>query len=326
MPEASPARVDALPDEALLEATRRGLLAAAKELPTVWLYDDRGSRLFEEITRLPEYYLTRREASILDAHAAEIAARTEAATLVELGSGTAPNARILLQALDAAGTLERFVPLDVSESTLRRSVRAFAAAHPRIAVHAVVGDFERHLDLLPRGGRRVIAFLGSTIGNLTPERRASLLTSVAALLAAGDAFVLGVDLVKDVERLLRAYDDAEGVTEAFVRNALTAVDRELGGTFEQRRFAYEARWDPERDWMDIGLRALEAHAVSVRALELEVPFAEGEWLRLEISAKFRREQIEREGQQVGLELERWWTDPAGDFAVALLTRPKGRAT
>ena len=318
-------RVDVLRDEAddrasLYDATLRGLRAEVKELPAVWLYDEHGSRLYEEITRLPEYYLPRREAEILRDRAAVIAKRTQARVLVELGAGTAKNSRLLLDAFAAEGTLERFVPLDVSEQILRASAQTIAAAYPRVFVHAIVGDFERHLGALPRDGRRLIAFLGSTIGNLYPEQRARFLGTLASMLAGDEAFLVGLDLVKDATRLEAAYSDSRGVTETFVRNALAGLNRELGARFDQRRFAYEARWDPEHEWMDIGLRALQAHTVSIPRLELDVAFEEGEPLRVEISSKFRREQFEREAARARLRVDSWWTDPAGDFAVALVFR------
>ncbi len=304
---------------ALSEATVRSLRVEPKGLPTVWLYDERGSRLYEEITRLPEYYLPRREREILHARAAAIARRAQAHTLVELGAGNARNTRLLLDALDAAGTLERFVLLDVSAQTLRDSAKAIAAAYPRVSVKAIVGDFERDLRVLPgRGRRRLTAFLGSTIGNLYPEQRARFLTTLAAALARDDALLLGIDLVKDVARLEAAYNDGRGVTEAFVRNALAAVNRELDATFDQRRFRYEARWDPEHEWMDIGFRARQAHVVSIQRLGIDVVFEECEPLRIEISAKFRHEQFELEAVRAGLQVESWWTDRDGDFAVALM--------
>jgi L-histidine N-alpha-methyltransferase len=302
----------------LYEATLRSLQAEVKELPAVWLYDERGSRLYEEITRLPDYYLPRREGEILRARAAGIAKRTQARMLVELGAGNAKNIRLLLDALESAGTLERFVPLDVSEQTLRASAEAIAAAYPRISVEPIVGDFERDLDLLPEGGWRLVAFLGSTIGNLYPDQRSRLLTALADALAPGDALLVGVDLVKDVARLKAAYNDPQGVTELFVRNALTAVNRELDATFDQRRFLYAAHWDPEHEWMDIGFRAREAHAVSIRRLGIELTFERDEPLRVEVSSKFRRESFELEAALAGLRVESWWTDRAGDFAVALL--------
>jgi L-histidine N-alpha-methyltransferase len=302
----------------LYEATLRSLQAEVKELPAVWLYDEHGSRLYEEITRLPDYYLPRREGEILRARAAGIAKRTQARMLVELGAGNAKNIRLLLDALESAGTLERFVPLDVSEQTLRASAEAIAAAYPRISVEPIVGDFERDLDLLPEGGWRLVAFLGSTIGNLYPDQRSRLLTALADALAPGDALLVGVDLVKDVARLKAAYNDPQGVTELFVRNALTAVNRELDATFDQRRFLYAAHWDPEHEWMDIGFRAREAHAVSIRRLGIELTFERDEPLRVEVSSKFRRESFELEAALAGLRVESWWTDRAGDFAVALL--------
>jgi L-histidine Nalpha-methyltransferase len=308
----------------LYEATAQGLSAAVKTLPTVWLYDQRGSRLYEQITRLPEYYLPRREAEILGERAAEIAERTHARTLVELGAGTARNIRFLLDALDAAGTLERFVPLDVSERPLRASAQAITEAYPRVSVEPIVGDFERDLGLLPGPGRRVIAFLGSTIGNLYPEQRGRFLTTVAAALGGDDALLLGIDLVKALARMEAAYNDSQGVTEAFIRNSLTAVNRELNATFEQRRFDYEARWDPEREWMEIGFRARQAQTVSIERLELELAFDEGELLRVEISSKFRRERFEDEAGRAGLRIVSWWIDRAADFAVAFVVRDRAR--
>jgi L-histidine Nalpha-methyltransferase len=290
------------------EATRDGLMAEPKELPPVWLYDERGSLLYEEITRLPDYYLPVREAEILRARADEINERTQARTLVELGSGDSRNTRFLLDALAP----ERFVPLDVSKEMLMASAEAVAAAYPRISVEPIVGDFERDLATVPGKGARLIALLGSTIGNLYPEQRARLLAALA-----GEPFLVGIDLVKDVARLQAAYDDPGGVTEAFARNALTAVNRELGATFEQRRLVYEPRWDPEHEWMDIGFRALASHTVSIPGLELEVELSEGERLRVEVSSKFRRERFELELEEAGLRVRAWWTDPAGDFAVVL---------
>jgi L-histidine Nalpha-methyltransferase len=334
MPRASseqPAQVDVVRNEAetrstLYDATARSLRAEVKALPSVWLYDEQGSRLYEEITRLPEYYLPGRESEILRARADAIARRTQANTLVELGAGTAMNTRLLLDALEAVGTLERFVPLDVSEQTLRASAQAIADDYGQISVRAIIGDFERDLGALPTNGRLLIAFLGSTIGNLYPEQRKKLFEAVATALGREDALLVGIDLVKDAARIEAAYNDSRGVTEAFVRNALTAVNTELRATFDQHRFAYQARWDPGREWMDIGLRAREAHTVSIERLELEVAFQESEPLRVEVSSKFRREQFEREAAEARLRVESWWTDRAADFAVALVVPQGGRAS
>jgi L-histidine Nalpha-methyltransferase len=297
----------------LFEATSRSLQREPKELPPLWLYDERGSLLYEAITRLPDYYLSRREAEILGERADLIAAQTEARTLVELGSGSARNTRFLLDALE----LERFVPFDVSERMLRTSAVAIAEAYPEVSVEPIVGNFERDLAALPTEGPRLIALLGSTIGNLYPQQRAELLGSLARELREDDTLLLGLDLVKDAARLEAAYHDRAGVTEAFVRNALTAVNRELGATFEQGQFVYEPRWDPAHEWMDIALRALETHVVAVPELKLVIAFQKGERLRVEISSKFRRSTLETELERATLSVRSWWADRRGDFAVAL---------
>lgn len=304
---------------ALAADVRAGLTATPKELPPKWFYDDRGSELFDEITRLPEYYPTRAERAILVERAGEIARATGADTLVELGSGTSEKTRLLLTALAASGSLRRFVPFDVSEATLRDAAGAIAREYG-IEVHAVVGDFERHLGHIPREGTRLVAFLGGTIGNLEPAGRARFLAEVAGGLHAGDTFLLGTDLVKDVARLEAAYDDAAGVTAEFNRNVLRVVNRELDADFEPERFTHVARWCPDEEWIEMRLRSDRAQRVTVGALGLTVDFADGEEMRTEISAKLRRQGVERELTAAGLTLEHWWTDPAGDFALSLSRR------
>jgi len=306
-------------ERALAADVRAGLTATPKELPPKYFYDDRGSELFDAITRLPEYYPTRAERGILEVVTPEIASRTGADTLIELGSGTSEKTRLLLGALAAHGTLERFVPFDVSEATLRGAAAAVADEYS-ISVHAVVGDFERHLRALPGGGTRVVAFLGSTIGNLAPAARAEFLAEIAAGLQPGDAFLLGTDLVKDVDRLVAAYDDAEGVTAEFNRNVLHVVNRNLRADFAPGRFAHVARWDPYEQWIEMWLRTDTPQTVRVDALDLTVEFAVGEAMRTEISAKFTRERVHAELAAAGLALDAWWTDPAGDFALSL-SRP-----
>ena len=302
---------------ALAADVRAGLGSTPKTLPPKWFYDDRGSELFDAITRLPEYYPTRTERAILTAHADDVARATGADTLVELGSGTSEKTRLLLDALAAAGTLTRFVPFDVSEQTLRDAAATVAAEYDGVAVHAVVGDFERHLGTIPAGGRRVVAFLGSTIGNLAPGPRAAFLAEVAGLLGPGDALLLGTDLVKDPARLVAAYDDTAGVTADFNRNVLRVLNRELGADFAVDAFEHVARWDTDAEWIEMRLRARGPQRVRVHALGLEVAFADGEELRTEISAKFRREGFEAELAAAGLTVAHWWTDPAGDFALSL---------
>jgi L-histidine N-alpha-methyltransferase len=295
-----------------------GLTATPKTLPPRWFYDERGSELFDRITRLPEYYPTRAERAILDAGAAEIAEAAGADVLVELGSGTSDKTRLLLTALRATGTLRTFVPFDVDPSVLRAAGAALTDEFPGLEVAAVVGDFTRHLGELPTTGRRrLIAFLGSTIGNLEPGPRAAFLTEVAGALRPGDSFLLGTDLVKDPGRLVRAYDDDDGVTAAFNRNVLAVLDRELGADFDLDAFDHVALWDPEHEWIEMRLRSRVDQVVSVADLGLEVPFAAGEDLRTEISAKFRRERVEAELAAAGLAMTHWWTDPAGDFGLSL---------
>ena len=301
----------------LRDDVRRGLTASPKSLPPKWFYDERGCELFERITELDEYYPTRREREILAARAAEIATVCGADTLVELGSGTSAKTRLLLDALAANGSLQRFVPFDVSEPTLRAAGAAIVDEYPGVDVHAVVGDFEHHLGLLPREGRRLVAFLGGTIGNLAPAERAKFLSELASTLTADDMLLLGTDLVKDTGRLVRAYDDAAGVTAEFNRNVLHVVNRELDADFAVERFAHVARWNADEEWMEMQLRAEGAQRVRIGALALDLTFDDGEELHTEISAKFRREGVEAELGDADLALARWWTDPGGDFAVSL---------
>ncbi len=285
-------------------------------LPPKWFYDDRGSELFDAITRLPEYYPTRREREILAREALVIARRAGTDTLVELGSGTSEKTRILLDAWLASG-LRRFVPFDVSEATLVNASQAVADEYPGVAVHAVVGDFERHLSALPAGGRRTVAFLGSTIGNLVPAERAAFLKELRAALEPGESFLLGTDLVKDRHRLVEAYDDDAGVTAEFNRNVLRVVNRELGADFVPERFRHVARWDARQEWIEMRLRSDRDQMVHIPAVGLEVAFDAGEEMRTEVSAKFRRRGVTAELAAAGFELDQWWTDAAGDFALSL---------
>jgi len=324
--DVSAPRVDVhlTPDDlrhALRTDAERGLRTAPKDIPPKWFYDDRGSQLFDEITRLPEYYPTRCERAILEARASDIARITRADTLVELGSGTSDKTRLLLDALCEAGTITRFVPFDVSEQTLRDAAEAIGRDYPTVAVHAVVGDFERHLTRIPGDGRRVVAFLGGTIGNFEGPARAEFLAQIAAGLGADDHLLLGLDLVKDIDRLEAAYDDSAGVTAAFNKNVLAVMNRELEADFDERRFMHVAVFEKDASQIEMRLKALEPHTVRVGALALEVEFATGEEMRTEVSAKFTREQVLGELRAAGLHLAHWWTDPDGDFAL-LLARPR----
>jgi dimethylhistidine N-methyltransferase/ergothioneine biosynthesis protein EgtC len=294
-----------------------GLTAQPRWLPPRWFYDARGSELFEEITALPEYYPTRAEREVLDARAAEIAALTGARTLVELGSGSSEKTRLLLDALRGHGTLDAFVPLDVSASALREAAAVIAADYPGLAVHGVVGDFTQHLELLPAAQPRLVAFLGGTIGNLLPTERAKFLGAVREVLEPGEWLLLGTDLVKDPAVLVAAYDDAQGVTAEFNRNVLHVLNRELDGDFPVTEFDHVARWNAEHEWIEMRLRARREVLVRLAALDLDLRFAEGEEMRTEVSAKFRRERVEAELADAGFALRRWWTDPAARFAVSL---------
>jgi L-histidine N-alpha-methyltransferase len=312
----TPAELDA----ALRADVRDGLTAEHKELPPKWFYDDHGCELFDAITRLPEYYPTETERSILRAEAATIVEASGADTLVELGSGTSDKTRTLLDAFAARRRLARFIPFEVNEATVRAASEQIAGEYPGIAVHAVVGDFERHLGTIPQEGRRLVAFLGSTIGNFGPSGRKEFLRELADNLRPGDSLLLGTDLVKDVDRLEAAYDDSQGVTAAFNRNVLTVVNRELHADFPVARFEHVAFFDRQEEWIEMRLRSLDAVTVTIADLDLVVDFAAGEELRTEISAKFRREGVEAELASAGLRLVRWMTDPAGDFALSLAVR------
>lgn len=304
---------------------RAGLTASPKSLPPKWFYDADGSALFEKITQLPEYYPTRAERAILRAAAPRIAARTGATVLVELGSGSSEKTRLLLDALRDAGTLRGYVPVDVSESALRLAAAALETEYPGLAIHAVVSDFEESLGL-PRaadgpgggpGGPRLVAFLGSTIGNMVPAERAAFLGRVRAQLAPGDAFLLGTDLVKDPAVLVAAYDDDAGVTAAFNKNVLAVLNGELGADFDLSAFEHVARWDAGREWIEMRLRSVLEQRVRLAGLGLTVAFAAGEEMRTEVSAKFRRAGVEAELAAAGFTLRSWWTDPGGQFGLSL---------
>ncbi|MBN1204411.1 MAG: L-histidine N(alpha)-methyltransferase [Myxococcaceae bacterium] len=302
---------------ALREEALAGLCGRPKELSPKWLYDERGSQLFDDITRLPEYYPTRREREILEQRAGEIARLSGADTLIELGSGTSEKTRLLLDAFLKEGRLRRFIPFDVSEAFLRSAAERLAREYPALRVHAVVGDFERHLGQLPRGGRRLVAFLGGTIGNFKPEQRARFFQEVAEGLAPGDGLLLGTDLLKSRERLFHAYNDGAGVTAEFNRNVLRVLNRELGADFDLEAFEHLAPFDEEHGWIEMRLISRRAQVVRLRSLERSVHFEQGEALRTEVSCKFRPEQVEAELAGAGLHLAAWWTDRAEDFALSL---------
>jgi L-histidine Nalpha-methyltransferase len=306
------------------EALRRdvcdGLTQTPKSLPPKWFYDSVGSDLFDQITRLPEYYPTRAEASILAERAATIAAASGADTLVELGSGTSEKTRMLLDALGNQGSLRRFIPFDVDASILEAAGSALQDEYQGVEIDAVCGDFEEHLAEIPGGGRRMVAFLGSTIGNLTTGPRANFLSALSSVLQPGDTLLLGTDLVKDPARLVRAYDDSAGVTAKFNRNVLAVVNRELHADFDIDAFEHVAKWNAGEERIEMWLRAAAAQQVFVADLDTTVDFAAGEEMLTEVSCKFRPEGVAAELAAAGLTRTHWWTDAAADFGLSLAVK------
>jgi L-histidine N-alpha-methyltransferase len=296
-----------------------GLTRPFKELPPKHFYDSRGSELFEEICDQPEYYPTRTETQILTQRAPEIVEHIGAGELVELGSGAADKARILLDAMSEAGTLERYLPFDVSQSVVEDAARQLVAEYDGLKVHGVIGDFERHLGQIPSpdGVPRIVALLGGTIGNFPPGTRRGLLRDIAALLRPEDRFLLGTDLVKDPAVIEAAYDDAAGVTAEFNRNVLHVLNRELGADFTPGFFEHVAFFDRRHEWVEMRLRASRPCSVLIADLDLRVEFAAGEELRTEISAKFTRARLAADFESVGLELEHFYTDADDLFALSL---------
>ena len=303
--------------DAMEQDVRDGLTARPKSIPPVYFYDDRGSRLFDEITRLPEYYPTRSERSILDAHAGDIAERSQADTLIELGAGTCEKSRVLLDAMRSAGRLHRFVPLDVSDTTLWDAAGALSEEYPGVAVRAVVGDFHRHLDLLPTDGRRLFAFLGGTIGNLDPGQRRDFFIQLGKVMSVEDRLLIGTDLVKDRTRLVQAYDDQAGVTAEFNRNVLLVLNRELSADFDPQRFEHVARWNEDDQRIEMWLRSLEDQTIHVNDLELDVDFSSGEEMLTEISTKFSPEALRAELSECGFVVESAWASDGDEFLLSL---------
>jgi L-histidine Nalpha-methyltransferase len=299
-----------------------GLTRPFKELPPKHFYDARGSELFERICELPEYYPTRTERRILEARADEIVDAIGAGELVELGSGSAEKARILLDAMDRAGTLSRYVPLDVSEQVVREAADQLVAEYAGLRIHGVVGDFERHLERVPDADEapRLVALLGGTIGNFPPGSRRALLRKIGAVLRPEDRLLLGTDLVKDVDVIEAAYDDAAGVTAEFNRNVLHVINRELDADFAPDAFDHIAFFDRRHEWVEMRLRARRPCSVLIAGLGLRVEFAPGEELRTEISAKFTRARLEADYEAAGLRLDRWFTDERELFALSLAGR------
>jgi L-histidine N-alpha-methyltransferase len=295
-----------------------GLSAEFKQLPPKYFYDELGSRLFEQITELPEYYPTRVERKILTDQNEAIVDAADPQCLIELGSGSASKTRTLLDAMRDRGSLHTYVPVDISEEITRQTAVELISEYPGLRVHGVICDFENDLERLPAWGqRRMIAFLGGTIGNLSPAKRVSFLSRIAKMLGPHDTLLLGTDLVKDPAVLEAAYNDSAGVTARFNKNVLTVLNRELGADFDLDAFEHRAFYDAEREWIDVRLRSLAEQVVSIRDLRIDVDFRDGEEMRTEISCKFTRASIEAAYRASGLRPVEFWTDPGQQFGLSL---------
>ena len=294
-----------------------GLIGDPKSIPPVWFYDERGSQLFEDITRLPEYYPTRAERHLLERYAPTIAELSKADTLVELGAGSCEKTRVLLDALRNFGTLRTYVPFDISDEFLREAASTLSGEYAPLAVHLVIGDFSEHLAAIPTDGRRIVAFLGGTIGNLDPARRARFLFDLNCTMSSDDSLLLGADLVKDRTRLVAAYDDAAGVTAQFNKNVLHVLNDQLGGNFDPDQFAHVALWNEDDQWIEMRLRAQVPNEVALREAGIAVRFAQGEDILTEISAKFTADRIEEELGAAGFVIDGMWGADEGEFLLTL---------
>jgi L-histidine N-alpha-methyltransferase len=305
-----------------LEALREGLTRPLREISAKHFYDDRGSALFEQITELDEYYPTRTEIAILERVAQEVMDDARAAQITELGSGAGRKIRLLL---DGWRPVSEGVctMLDVNERFLSRSIEALGESYPALRFRGVLGDFTRDLDKLPwHPSPRLTVFFAGTIGNLDPAERRAFFATLAQSMSARDSLLLGVDLVKDVERLERAYNDRAGVTAAFNKNALSVLNARYGADFDLEAFDHRAFFDRDQRWIEMRLRARRPMRVRVAAIDLAFELAEGEEIRTEISCKFTRESLSRDLALSGLEWRRWHTDERGDFALAhIFKRP-----
>ncbi len=310
----------AAPADQMADDVRRGLTAPQPWLPCKYFYDDRGSELFEQITRLPEYYQTRTEEALLAGVAGDIARRTRPRELVELGSGAGRKIGMLLEATREAGRAADLVLFDINALFVDESARRIAARFPDIAVRGVTGDFLRDLPALGPGGGRLVVFFGGTIGNLHPDDVPRFLAQLARQLDPGDALLVGVDLVKDAVQLEAAYNDAAGVTAAFNRNILAHLNDALDADFDVMSWEHRAFYDARQAWIEMRLRATRACHVTIPATDLELDFAAGAEISTEISCKYSRGSFGRRLPGTGLAMERWYADAEHLFALTLLRR------
>ncbi len=309
--------------KAVRDEIRAGLLSTPRRLPTKYFYDDRGSALFEQICTLPEYYPTRTEHQLLKTVADDVIARTRAEELVELGSGAATKTRVLLDAMARTNRLRSYVPFDFSESIVRRVAHELVEEYEGLRVHGVVGDFLAHLEHIPQGGRRLVVFLGGTIGNLEPEAAAAFLSSVADEMDRGDFFLLGIQLITDVDRLEAAYNDSAGLSAAFNKNMLSVLKVVIGAEFDPGHFDHVARFNQDELQIEMHLRSVCRQVIPIPELELTLRLEEGEEILTEISRKFTRHHVEALLTRAGFTPLGWYTDPAHLHGLALAHKPSG---
>jgi L-histidine Nalpha-methyltransferase len=300
-----------------IDDVRAGLTQSPKVLQPRWFYDDAGSLLFEEITRLPEYYQTRTEMAILERHAPDVVARTRSASMVELGAGSCTKSKVLIRAARGMGTLWTFVPFDISESTLRQAASMLVDEFPDLTIYCVTGDFDAHMSQIPRFGSQLFVFLGSTIGNFDPKQARRFLADVRSLMKPGDHFLLGVDLVKDESELVAAYDDSQGVTARFNLNVLGRINREFGADFDLARFRHVALWNAAESRVEMHVQSLCDQEVTIPAADLRVVFEENERMRTEICTKYVRSGVDRMLAEADLKVSAWYTDPAERYGLVL---------
>ena len=322
--QAQPWRLDchvaAGDDAASADELRRALTAARPWIPARWFYDDAGCELFVRITALDEYYQTRTEQALLDEHMGALVRAYGTTELVEIGSGAARKTRAILDAMEGAGTLRRFIPFDISPGAIAASAADIAAAYPGVRVHGVAGDFSRHLSRIPRrpaDGRRMVAFLGGTIGNLDPPRRRTMMRRLARLLRPGDCLLMGTDLAHDPDVLVRAYDDAQGVTAAFNRNIIRHINHAYAGDADPEHFAHVARWNARASRIEMHLRARRDIEWNIAGLGIVVPIEAGATIRTEISCKFTPDSARAMYEDAGLSMAAWHEDPLGRYALSV---------
>jgi L-histidine Nalpha-methyltransferase len=295
-----------------------GLSAKPKMLPPKLFYDDQGSRLFEQITELPEYYLTRTERGIFERHATEIVSQAgNNLTLIELGAGSASKTRLLIEALGRRQLRVGFYPVDVSASALEQAVSSFNGHTPNLSIHPIVTDYSQHMPVLSLRGRKLVLFIGSTIGNFEIEEAVQFLLRVRSSLRPGDALLLGFDMVKSPRRMHAAYNDAQGVTAEFNKNVLARINRELGGEFNLESFAHVALWNADMSRIEMHLESRFAQVVRIRDLETSFEFSAGERIHTENSYKFTLKSMRAMLTQAGFQLEKRWTDPKRWFSTVL---------